>query len=78
MITIEKQVYIYFDGPDGLVIQTGINTYEHYYKPLGWELMGPASALPGMKPETYEQGSTTQDNEPEPVVETIGRQVRLF
>ena len=44
---IEGQVYICFDGPDGLVIQTSIETYQSYYRRLGWELLGQAEPLPG-------------------------------
>lgn len=40
-----EQVFICFDGPDGLVIQTTRTTFESFYRLLGWELLGPAKAL---------------------------------
>ena len=40
------QVFIRFDGPGGLVIQTSMRTYEDFYAKLGWELLGPAATLP--------------------------------
>lgn len=43
---IDRQVFICFDGEDGLVIQTDISTYESYYRHLGWELMGRAQPFP--------------------------------
>uniref|UniRef100_A0A6M3KKJ0 Uncharacterized protein n=1 Tax=viral metagenome TaxID=1070528 RepID=A0A6M3KKJ0_9ZZZZ len=42
----QQQVYICFDGPDGLVIQTSFATYLNYYRFLGWELLGEAVELP--------------------------------
>lgn len=41
------QVYICFDGPDGLVMQVSLEGYENYYRLLGWELLGKAEMLPG-------------------------------
>lgn len=46
---IEDQVYICFDGPDGLVIQTSRTAFEEYFRLLGWELLGKAEPLPGFK-----------------------------
>ncbi len=43
---ISRQVYVSFDGADGLIIQTDIATYHSYYKPLGWELLSRATPLP--------------------------------
>ena len=43
---IEDQVYICFDGTDGLVIQTDRRSFERYYQLLGWELLGQAEPLP--------------------------------
>ena len=43
---MEDQVYICFDGPDGLVIQTSNDAFERYYRLLGWELLGRAEPLP--------------------------------
>ena len=76
MGTIEKQVYICMNGPENQVIQTTIETYNTYYKLLGWELMGGATPLPGMKGATYPDQVKTE--EPAPVVESIGCQRRLF
>jgi len=41
----DRQVYICFDGPDGLVIQTTERTFYSYYRWLGWEMIGPATEL---------------------------------
>ena len=46
---LEEQVYICFDGEDGLVIQTDIRTFDSYYRLLGWELLGVANPLPGFR-----------------------------
>lgn len=76
MDAIERQVYICFDGPDGLVIQTNIGTYNRYYKLLGWQLIGRATPLPGMKASTYQD--QVQDREAEPAPDPIGSQRRLI
>jgi hypothetical protein len=44
---IENQVYICFDGPDGLVMQVTYETFLSYYRLLGWELLGPANPMAG-------------------------------
>lgn len=76
MSAIERQVYICFDGPDQLVIQTDIGTYYRYYKLLGWELMGRATPLPGMKARTYQD--QIRDHKAEPAPEPpMGSQRRL-
>ena len=41
-----EQVYISLDGPDGVVIQTTMATYECYYKLQGYRLIGKAVKLP--------------------------------
>jgi hypothetical protein len=44
---ISRQVAICFDGDEqGQVIQTDIATFESYYRPLGWTLIGQAQPLP--------------------------------
>ena len=40
------QVYVYFDDPDDLVIQTTYGTYLSYYRHIGWQLLGKAAELP--------------------------------
>lgn len=50
----EEQVYICFDGPEGLVIQTTMGSYQDYYRLLGWELLGQAGRLPGFEKKTLE------------------------
>lgn len=71
---IEQQVYICFDGPGGLVIQTSIETYNSYYKLLGWELMGRATPMTGILGRTYQ----SQVKEVVPAMNTIGSQKRLL
>lgn len=78
MDAIERQVYICFDGPDELVIQTDISTYYRYYKLLGWELMGRATPLPGMKTRTYQQQVELGEDEPESAPDSIGSQRKLL
>lgn len=75
---IERQVYICFDGPDGLVIQTSIETYNSYYKLLGWELMGRATPLAGMLGRTYQSQVEEVEPETEPAMDTMGSQKRLL
>lgn len=41
----DEDVFISFDGENGLVIQTKMATYRSYYSLLGWELLGPACQL---------------------------------
>lgn len=43
---IQHQVYICFDGKDGLIIQTSMETYLSYYQRLGWDFLGRAKPLP--------------------------------
>ncbi len=78
MDAIERQVYICFDGPDELVIQTDISTYYRYYKLLGWELMGRAEPLPGMKARTYQDQVELGQQEPQPTPDPIGSQRKLL
>lgn len=76
---IEKEVYICFDGPSGLVIQTNIGTYTSYYKKLGWELIGRAEPLPGMQARTYQRHVESADEDEVFLpVDSIGGQSRLF
>jgi hypothetical protein len=46
MAFIESQVNI---TKDGFNIQTDLNAFKSYYKPLGWKIQGRAEALPGFK-----------------------------
>jgi len=77
---IERQVYACFDGPDGLIIQTSISTYNNYYKRLGWVLMGRAQPLTGFKTRTYLDQVKLEEDEPElePDEDTIGNQQKLL
>lgn len=43
-----EQVYICLDGIDGVVIQTTRATFESYYRPLGYRLLG--IAMPKLPP----------------------------
>ena len=45
----DEQVYISLDGPDGVVIQTTMATYESFYKPQGYRLIGKAVKLPSFE-----------------------------
>jgi len=75
--TICRQIYCCFDGPDGLVIQTDIATYESYYQRLGWELLGRATPLPCFDHMAHQK--TTQLVIEQPVYEEpVIRQQRLF
>ena len=44
--SINNQVYIGLDGNKGVVIQTSAQTYQEYYRRLGYELLGYAQPLP--------------------------------
>ena len=44
--SINSQVYIGLDGESGVVIQTNAQTYQEYYRRLGYELLGYAQPLP--------------------------------
>ena len=41
----EEQVYICFDGEDGLVQQVTMGEHRRYWALLGWRLMGPAARM---------------------------------
>lgn len=43
-----EQVYISLDDHDGVVIQTTRATFESYYRPLGYRLLG--RAIPALPP----------------------------
>lgn len=66
---IDGQCYICFDGPDGLIIQTSMESFLSYYKWLGWELLGRAAPLPIIGDNGNHQAPIM---EPEPELCNVG------
>jgi hypothetical protein len=45
----DAQVYIYFEDPEGQVMQVSYREYRNYWRFIGWTLMDKASILPGFE-----------------------------